>query len=156
MSKQPADPLAELLQNFFYQRLQSQQAASAHTLASYRDTFRLLLKFIQHKTGRSPSHQQLQDWNAANILQFLDHLEKQRGCRARTRNSRLAAIRTFMRYVAQEEPALVALTQRVLVIPMKRFDRPVLGYLSPVELRAILAATDSATTNGQRDHLLFG
>jgi len=155
MPKELADRLPELLQRFFCQRLQSQQDASAHTLASYRDTFRLLLRFIQQKTGRAPSQQRLQDWQCAHLLQFLDYLEKQRGCRARTRNSRLAALRTFMRYVAQEEPSALGLTQSILAIPMKRFDRPVLGYLTRVELEAILAATDSTTVSGRRDHLLL-
>ena len=156
MSKELPDRLPELLETFFCQRLQSQQAVSAHTLSSYRDTFRLLLKFIQRQTGRSPCQQRLQDWNSARVLQFLEHLEKQRGCRVRTRNNRLAAIRTFMRYVAQEEPSALALTQRVLAIPMKRFDRPLLGYLSRPELEAILAATDSTTPSGRRDHLFLG
>jgi site-specific recombinase XerD len=90
------------------------------------------------------------------LLQFLDYLEKQRACGIRTRNSRLAAIRTFMRYVAQEEPSALALTQRALAIPMKRFDRPLLGHLSRSELEAVLAATDSNTVSGRRDHLLLG
>jgi len=155
MPKALPNRLPELVQRFFSERLQSQQAASAHTLASYRDTFRLLLKFIEQKTRRAPSQQRLQDWNASHLLQFLDHLEKQRGCRARTRNSRLAAIRAFMRYVAQEEPAALHLTQRALAIPMKRFDRPMLGHLSGSEVAAILAATDATTASGRRDHLLW-
>jgi len=156
VAKELPDRLAELVQSFFCQRLQAQQGVSAHTLASYRDTFRLLLKFIEQETGRSPSQQRLQDWNACRLLQFLDYLEKERGCASRTRNGRLAAIRTFMRYVAQQEPAALALTQRILGIPMKRFDRPLLGHLSRSELEALLAATDSNTASGRRDHLLFG
>jgi site-specific recombinase XerD len=147
--------LPELVQTFFCQRLQSQQAVSVHTLASYRDTFRLLLRFIQQKTGRDPSRQRLQDWDSAHLLEFLDYLEKERGCRAQTRNSRLAALHAFMRYVAQEEPRALALTQGVLAIPMKRYDRPLMGYLSRPELEAILAATDLRTPNGRRDHLLW-
>ena len=156
MAKELPDRLAELLQSFLCQRLQVQRGVSPHTLASYRDTFRLLLKFIEQKTGRSPSQQRLQDWNAGRLLQFLDYLEKERGCTSRTRNGRLAAIRTFMRYVAQEEPTAVASTQRLLGIPMKRFDRPLLGHLSRAELEAVLAATDPHTVSGRRDHLLFG
>jgi site-specific recombinase XerD len=155
MLRELPDRLPELLQSFFCQRLQSQQAVSAHTLASYRDTFRLLLKFIEQKTGRPPSQQRLNDWNASQMAQFLDYLEKERGCGVRTRNSRLAAIRAFMRYVAQEEPSALELTQRILAIPMKRFDRPLLGHLSRPELEAILAATDATTPSGRRDHLLL-
>jgi site-specific recombinase XerD len=154
--KELPDRLPELLQKFFCQRLQSQQAVSPHTLVSYRDTFRLLLAFVEGKTGRAPSQQRLRDWDAAQIVRFLDYLEKERGCQARTRNSRLAAIRTFVRYVAQEEPSAVALAQRVLAIPMKRFDRPLLGHLSRPELQAILDAIDPSTPSGRRDHLLVG
>lgn len=155
MSKELPNRLPELLQNFFCQRLQSQQAVSPHTLASYRDTFRLLLAFIELKTGRVPSRQRLQDWESAQLARFLDYLEKERGCQVRTRNSRLAAIRSFMRYVAQEEPSAVALAQRALAIPMKRFDRPLLGHLSRAELQAILDAIDAGTPSGRRDHLLL-
>ncbi len=153
-TKELPNRLPKLLQSFFCQRLQSQQAVSAHTLASYRDTFRLLLQFIEQATGRAPSQQQLGDWNSSRLAQFLDYLEKERGCQPRTRNTRLAAIRTFMRYVAQEEPSALELTQRVLAIPMKRFNRPLLGYLSRPELEAILAAIDLRTPSGRRDHLL--
>lgn len=154
MSKEPPDRLAQLLQNFFCQRLQSQQAVSPHTLATYRDTFRLLLAFIQRQTGRAPSQQRFEDWDSLQLVGFLDYLEKERRCQARTRNSRLAAIRTFMRYVAQEEPSAIALAQRALAIPMKRFDRPLLGHLSRPELQAILEAIDPDTPGGRRDHLL--
>lgn len=156
MSKELSNRLPELLQNFFCQRLQSQQAVSPHTLASYRDTFRLLLAFIERKTGRTPSQQRLEDWDSLQLVRFLDYLEKERHCQARTRNSRLAAIRTFMCYVAHEEPSALALAQRALAIPMKRFDRPLLGYLSRPELQAILEAIDPDTPGGRRDHLLIG
>ena len=155
MLKGPPDRLPELMQKFFVERLQSQQAASVHTLASYRDTFRLFLAFIEQKIKRSASQQRLQDWSSSQVLQFLNFLEKQRRCAVRTRNSRLAAIRAFMRYVAQEEPSALALSQSVLAIPMKRFDRLLVGYLSRNEVEAILAATDSATASGRRDHLLL-
>ena len=155
MPKELPDPLPGLLQSFFCQRLQAQQAVSAHTLASYRDTFRLLLAFIERKTGRAPSQQQLRDWNSSHLVQFLDYLEKERGCGPRTRNTRLAAIRSFMRYVAQQEPSALELTQRALAIPIKRFDRPLLGYLSRQELEAILSAIDLSTPRGRRDHLLL-
>ena len=154
MPKELPDRLPELLQSFFCQRLQSQQAVRAHTLASYRDTFRLLLRFIEQKTSRAPSQQRLPDWNSSHLAQFLDFLEKERRCQARTRNTRLAAIRSFMRYVAQEEPSALGLAQRVLAIPMKRFDRPLLGHLSRPELEAILATTELSTPSGRRDHLL--
>lgn len=155
MSKAPASSLGALVQNFFCQRLQAQQQVSPHTLASYRDTLRLLLVFVQQQSRRSPSQQTLRDWNSQTILSFLDHVEKERGCHARTRNARLAAVRAFMRYVAQQAPESLALTSQVLAIPLKRFDRQLVRPLSAPEVEAILAATDPATQSGRRDHLLF-
>lgn len=155
MSKLVGPSLGLLVQNFFCQRLQAQQQVSLHTLASYRDTLRLLLAFVGQKTGRTPSQQTLWDWNGQTILSFLDHLEKERGCQARTRNVRLAALRAFMRYVAGQAPETLALTSQVLAIPLKRFDRQLVRPLSVPEAQAILAATDPTTPSGRRDHLLF-
>ena len=154
-SKTALKSFPELVQSFFCQRLPMQQRVSGHTLASYRDTFRLGFEFIRKKTGRQASQQTLEDWDAPNILGFLDHLEKERGCQPRTRNSRLAALRAFMRYVSQQEPAALALCSRVLAIPMKRFDRPLLGFLSKEELDSIVDATSNNTFSGRRDGLLF-
>lgn len=155
MSKATPQSFSELLQNFFCQPLQLQQRVSGHTLASYRDTFRLAFQFIEKRTGRVASQQRLEDWDAPQVLAFLDYLEKERSCQPRTRNARLAAIRAFMRYVSQQEPAALALSSRVLAIPMKRFDRPLLGFLSKEELDAILGAVNGDTFNGRRDGLLF-
>jgi len=155
MTKISAPTLGSLVQNFFCQRLQAQQQVSPHTLASYRDTLRLLLAFVEQKTARPPAQQTLRDWNGPTILDFLDHLEKQRGCQARTRNVRLAALRAFMRYVSQQAPDSLALASQVLAIPLKRFDRPLVQPLSVPEVAAILAATDPSTAAGRRDHLLF-
>jgi len=155
MSKAVAKTLQELVQTFFCQRLQIQQRVSGHTVASYRDTFRLAFEFIQKRTGRAPNQQSLPDWEAPTILAFLDYLEKERDCEPRTRNARLAGIRAFMRYVGQQEPEALALSSRVLAIPMKRFDRPLVGFLTKPELDAILNAHDQGTTSGRRDHLFF-
>ena len=155
MSKALGPSLDQLVQNFFWQRLQAQQQVSPHTVASYRDTLRLLLAFVQQKTGRAPSQQTLSDWDAPMILRFLDCVEKERGGQARTRNTRLAALRAFMRYVAQHAPEALALASQVLAIPPKRFDRRLIQPLSVPEVEAILAATDVAAPGGRRDYLLF-
>ncbi len=155
MSKALGPSLDQLVQNFFWQRLQAQQQVSSHTVASYRDTLRLLLAFVEQKAGRAPSQQTLSDWNAPMVLRFLDYVEKERGCQARTRNTRLAALRAFMRYVAQHAPEALALTSQVLAIPLKRFDRRLIQPLSVPEVEAILAATAGDTSGGRRDHLLF-
>jgi site-specific recombinase XerD len=154
MAKPVSPSLPELIQTFFTHYLEQQRHLSPHTVASYRDTFRLLLEFMEQRTKHRPAQQQLTDWQAPALLAFLDHLEHQRHCQSSSRNIRLAALRTFMRFVAQQEPSALALAQRVLAIPMKRHDRPVLGFMTSAEVEAILAATDS-TPSGRRDHCLF-
>lgn len=155
MTKTLSPPLNQLLPAFFYQRLVAQQHVSPHTIASYRDTIRLLLAFVQQQGGPAPSQQTLADWSAATILAFLDHLEQERGCQARTRNARLAALRAFMRYVALQTPEALAHTSQVLAIPLKRYDRRLVQPLSQPEVQAVLEATHPATPSGRRDHLLF-
>jgi site-specific recombinase XerD len=147
--------LARLLQRFFYQRLQQQQHLSARTVASYRDTFRLLFHFAEQHFGRDISTLCLHDLDASLVLAFLDHLEIHRHNCIRSRNARFAAIRALLHYVALQEPAFLAQVQRVLAIPMKRFERPLVGFLSREEMEAILAAPDAATWTGQRDRLLI-
>jgi hypothetical protein len=118
------------VQDFFMRRLIAQRGASARTVESYRDAFELLLGFAERRTGRPPSALQLADLDAPLVLDFLDYLEAERGNTIRTRNARLAAIHSFMRYAGLRDPASLPITTRVLAIPAKRFDRPVLGYLS--------------------------
>ena len=144
-----------LLQDFFRQRLVTQRGASAHTIASYRDTFTVFLGYAAERTRRTPSALTLEDLDAPMVLDFLDHLETERGNSARTRNLRLTAIRSFMRYASLREPTLLPVAQRVLAIPVKRFDRPILGYLSREEVTAIINAPDRSTWSGQRDAVLF-
>jgi len=144
-----------LVQEFFQRRLVAERGASAHTIASYRDTFELLLRYTEQRTGRTPSALTIQDLDMPLILSFLDHLETARSCCPRTRNLRLTAIRSFMRYVSVRDPASLPIAQRVLAIAGKRFDRPVLGILSRDEIRALLDAPDRTTWSGQRDATLF-
>lgn len=155
MSKAQVNPLAWLVEKFFAQHLTRERQLSPCTVASYRDTCRLLLKYVQAQTQRGPCEQRLEDWDAPHILGFLEHLEKRRGCCARTRNVRLAAIHCFMRFVSQAQPQFLALAARVLAIPNKRHDQPLIGYLTAQELQAILDTPDPATFSGRRDRLLF-
>jgi site-specific recombinase XerD len=147
--------LAPLLEAFFTERLQRQRQASPHTIAAYRDTFRLLLAFAEKRLGKAPSDLLLADINASLAAAFLDHLESDRGNTARTRNARLAAIRSFFRFVSAREPAHSALIQRVLAMPQKRFDRDLVTFLTRVEIDALLAAPDQTTWLGRRDHALL-
>ena len=144
-----------LVQQFFVQRLMQQLHASPCTVAAYRDTFRLLLAFTHRQLGKQPSNLLLEDLNAELILDFLSYLEVERHNTIRTRNARFAAIRSFMGYVAFQEPSALAVTQSVLAIPMKRFEQPLIGYLSREHIEAILAAPDPNTWTGQRDRVML-
>jgi site-specific recombinase XerD len=144
-----------LLQEFFHQRLLAQRAASAETIASYRDTFSLFLRFVEKRSGRTPSSLTLGDIDAPAVLDFLDHVEQERGNCVRTRNLRLTAIRSFLRYASVREPSCLPIAQRVLAIPTKRTDRPVLRYLTREEIGALLAAPDRSTWSGRRDAVLL-
>jgi integrase/recombinase XerD len=151
----PQIGFGQLVQDFFLRRLVAQRGASARTIESYRDAFELLFGFVEDRTGKPPSALQLADLDAPFVLDFLDHLETERGNSVRTRNARLAAIHSFMRYASIRDPASLPTTQRVLAIPAKRFDRPVLGYLTREQVTAILAAPDRGTWSGHRDAVLL-
>jgi site-specific recombinase XerD len=147
--------LAPTLQLFFTERLARQRQASPQTVTSYRTTFRLLLRFIQQRTGKAPSHLDWDDLNAATISAFLDHLENSRGNSARSRNARLAALRSLFRYAALRHPEHAHLIQQVLAIPQKRSDRAPVSYLTPAETDALLAAPDPGRWEGRRDRALL-
>jgi site-specific recombinase XerD len=147
--------LAPLLQGFFTDKLMLQLQASTHTVASYRDTFKLLLGFAELHTGRRPARLSIADLDAPTIGAFLQHLETVRGNTAATRNARLAAIRSFFRYAALRAPDHAAVIQRVLAIPPKRFDRAIVSYLTKTETDALVAAPDRTTWTGRRDHALL-
>ena len=147
--------LPALLESFFTNRLMCQRKASPNTIASHRDTFRLLLKFAKQTLRKEPSKLMIEDLDATFIGQFLEYLEKQRGNAARTRNVRLAGIHSFFKYVALEEPNYSALAQRILAIPNKRFKNKPVEFLTRVEIDALLAAPDQSTWTGRRDKALL-
>jgi site-specific recombinase XerD len=148
-------PLAPLLEAFFSDRLLRQRRASPHTIAAYRDAFRLLLAFAEKHLRKAPSDLLLADLDAPLIAAFLDHLETERGNAVRSRNARLAAVHSFFRFAAVREPAHAGVIQRVLAMPQKRFDRDLVGFLSSAEVEALLAAPDTSTRLGRRDHALL-
>jgi integrase/recombinase XerD len=144
--------LAPTLQAFFTDRLTGHKHASAHTIAAYRDTIRLPLAFAAQHTGKPPSDLDINDLGAPPIGAFLDHLEQERGNTIRTRNARLAAIRSLLRYAALRHPEHAATIQRVLAIQTKRHDQALVTFLTKAELQALLDAPDQATWIGRRDH----
>ncbi len=148
-------PLAPLLEAFFSERLLRQRRVSPHTVAAYRDAFRLLLGFAEKYISKAPSTLLLADIDAPLVGAFLDHLEKERGNGVRTRNARLAAIHSFFRFAAGREPAHAGLIQRALAIPQKRFDRDLVAFLTTDEVDALLAVPDTTTRLGRRDHALL-
>jgi site-specific recombinase XerD len=147
--------LAPSLQLFFAERLVKQRQASPRTIASYRDTFRLFLRFAQQRTGKAPSALDWGDLSATLVSAFLDHLEADRHNSARSRNTRLAAVRSLFRYAALRHPEHAGLIQQVLAIPQKRFDRAEVSYLCPEEVAALLAAPDASRWEGRRDRALI-
>jgi len=150
-----APRVAPLLQKFFLERLLRERGASPHTVASYRDTFRLLLVFAADRLGRPPTALTLEDLTAPFVATFLAHLERARGNSPRTRNVRLAAVHSFFRYVALSEPAWGNLCRRVLAIPAKRFERRPVDFLTRNEVEALLGAPDTRTWIGRRDRALL-
>lgn len=147
--------LAGLLQSFFTDRLMRQRQASPHTIAAYRDSIRLLLTFASQQRRVAPSRLDLDDLEAPLVGAFLDHLEQERANGVRTRNARLAAIRSLFRYAALRHPEHAALIERVLAIPPKRWQRNLVHFLTEEELDAVLAAPDRGTWTGRRDYALL-
>ncbi len=147
--------LAPTVQAFFTQRLIRERNASPHTIAAYRDTIRLLLAFTAARCGREPSQLDIADLNADTVAAFLDHIQTERGNSARTRNARLAAIHSLYRYAALRHPEHAQDIQRVLSIPPKRTNRALVTFLDHDEVDALLAAPDTGTWTGRRDHALM-
>ncbi len=147
--------LAPTLQAFFTQRLAHQRQASAHTLAAYRDCFRLLLEFLHRQTGKAPARLGIEDLTAEVIGAFLEHLEIERGNGVRTRNARLAALHSFFRFASFRHPEHAQIIQRVLAIPSKRCNRSIVTFLTEPETKALIAAPDRAQWIGRRDHALL-
>lgn len=144
-----------LLQVFFADHLITQRRLSTQTVASYRDTFRLLLRFVHRETGIEPAFLPLSALNAKRVLAFLDELEKDRGNTIASRNLRLTAIRSFYRMVALHDPASIGIATQVLAIPIKRTDIRVRAYATREEMEAILKALDRKQWYGRRDYALL-
>jgi site-specific recombinase XerD len=146
---------APLLQAFFTDRLITQRHASANTITAYRDTFKLLLSYVQAGTGKTPAALDISDLDAARIGEFLTHLEQVRGNAARTRNARLAAIHSLFSYAALRHPEHADTIARVLAIPSARVQRNLVTWLNDAEVTALLDACDQTTRTGRRDHAMF-
>lgn len=151
----PESNFSPLCQSFFAKRLIAQRRASPHTVAAYAQTFRLLVRYAQQRLGTPPSKLSLAQLDAPFLTGFLDQLEGQRTNTARSRNARLAAMRSFYHYASLEAPEHSALIQRVLAIPYKRVSRPLVGYLTREEINAILAGVDQSTRLGRRNHMIL-
>lgn len=151
----PSVDLAHLIEGFFLERLLSERRVSQHTVASYRDTFRLLFRFIQERFKRAPSELTLDDLSAECVTAFLRNLEEAHGSSARSRNQRLAGIRSFFHYLAYKIPQKSGLIQQVLAIPSKRHERILIDFLNHDEIQSLLASPDQKSWIGRRDHLLL-
>jgi integrase/recombinase XerD len=143
------------LQRFFREHLSQQRNVSSATIEAYRDTFRLLLQFLRGRYRRTPSALSMDTLTVDAVIKFLEHLEGKRHNAISTRNARLAALRSFVRYLEDWlGPELTPATRHILSIPFKRYPKPMIGYLLREEIDALLAATDDTWT-GSRDYLLF-
>jgi len=147
--------LPALVESFFLDRLMRERQVSPHTIISYRDTFRLLLQYAHKRLHKTPTEMTIPDLDAPLLGAFLDHLEKDRGNSARSRNVRLAAIHSFFRYVALLTPEYCGVAQRVLAMPTKRYVRRPISFLTAVEIDALLVAPDLNTWSGRRDRALL-
>lgn len=152
--KGPAE-LPALVESFFLDRLMRERQVSPHTITSYRDTFRLLLQYAHQRLRKTPTELTIPDLDAPFLGAFLDHLEKDRGNSARSRNVRLAAIHSFFRYVTLHAPEYCGVAQRVLAMPTKRYLRRPISFLTSAETDALLASPDLTTWRGRRDHALL-
>ena len=150
-----ASSFPSLLQRFFTDRLLGQLGASSYTVASYRDTFRLLLRFAAERLKREPSEFRLEELDASFLGKFLEHLEVERRNCIRTRNNRLSALHAFFRYATLAEPSLALHCQRVLAIPSKRYERGPVEFLTEEETAAIMKAPNQGTRIGRRDRALL-
>lgn len=151
----PEERFASLVEQYFLERLTRQRNASPQTIAAYRDMFRLLLEFAHTHRAKPPESFTLADMDASLVLAFLDYLEAERSNAIRSRNARLAAIRSFLKFAALQEPLALSTIQRVLAIPLKRCDKPLLGYLTREEVQVLLNAPDATTWAGRRDRILL-
>ena len=147
--------LPALVQQFFTDRLCNQMEASPNTIAGYRDTFRLLLRFTSERAGRAPTKLKIEDLNTELVGDFLAHIESERRNSARSRNTRLAAIRSFFRFVAMNEPAHMLHCQRILAMPGKRYVRRTVEHQDRAEMDELLAAPEGSTWGGRRDHAIL-
>ncbi|RLB51782.1 MAG: integrase, partial [Deltaproteobacteria bacterium] len=146
---------ASLLQSFFTDRLLRQMQVSPNTVAGYRDAFRLLLRFAACRLNKEPSDFMIEDLDPALVIDFLDSLEVERNNSVRTRNNRLAAIRSFFRHVAMSEPACALQCQQILAIPQKRYQKRMIEFLNREEIEALVAAPDTSTWIGRRDRTIL-
>jgi site-specific recombinase XerD len=151
----PVDPFPRLLHAFFYEWMVQQRNASVHTVRSYRDTWRLFLRFVAKRRKRTVAQLVLSELTASEVSAFLHYTEQERGDTIGTRNCRLAALRSFFGFVAGKEPTAIAQCAEVLHVPTKRAPIRAPSYLEPDEVKAILAQPDRSTIGGQRDHALL-
>jgi len=154
-SSEQSELLGPALQRYFCHYLIAQRNLSPCTIAAYRDSFKLLIRFMEHRRGVKADALRVADVDAPCVLAFLDDLERQRGNGARSRNSRLAAIRSFIRHAASADPLLLPVTQRVLSIPLKRFDQTEVGHLTRSQMQTLLDAPDPTKPTGLRDRALL-
>ena len=155
MDRSQPPSFAALVQEFFTEHLVKHRSVSPRTVASYRDAFGLFLTYAEQHLHKPPTELALADLDSSLILAFLDHLEQERRNSVRSRNARLAALRSFLKYAARRDLSSLQIIERALSVPMKRYDRPMLGFLSREHMLAVMDAPTATTWIGRRDRLLL-
>lgn len=147
--------LSRLVQDYFFQRLINQRDLSQRTISTYRDAIKLFLSFTKDHLGKRIDKIQLGDLSSHLVMQFLQYLEVERNNTVRTRNNRLAALRSFIQYVGLREPEILPMVEQTMAIPSKKYNRPLIGFLSREEMEAIIIASCGKSWSSQRDHALL-
>lgn len=147
--------LAPHLTAYLRERLPQERQASRHTIEAYTYTFKLLFAFTTKRLGVAPSALTLEQLDAPLVLEFLAHLQTERGNSAQTRNSRLVALKSFMRFVEYRVPSAIEQVRRVLAIPMQRSDIKIVRHIDRAEEEALLDAPDPTTRLGIRDRAIL-
>lgn len=153
--RQSQTEFSSLVQKYFLERLVNQKGASHQTIAAYRDTFKLFFKYVKKETNKDPTDITVDDFNSDLVLGFLNYLEVDRANCVRSRNARLATLRSFAKYLALQCPHALSDAHQILSIPNKRFEKPLIEFLTREEVQAILATPNQDNWFGLRDQVLL-
>lgn len=155
MMKSESLSIQTLIQNYFLQRLMQQRKVSYQTVCSYKDTFRLYLRYLEDIHGISVTKVSIRHFELEYLQHFCKYLEEKRKNKPVTINNRIAAIKSFMQYVAETAPEYSAISKRVLMLPAQKYESPIMSFITKDEFNALIKACDTNTFIGARDKLML-